>query len=304
MRVGRGDPIQALARRARQPRGQNDVPHPLGARPQVVAVVVHIAVGVVDLEESRPLNARHVLGGQGPLEVRMIDLDQHGLAGLLLLLEHRVDVVLQDLGHGRAALRGDQVQQVDGVQMGLVGDLLGLDHQEPPRLLEQAAKLGEGLEPDFGLPFLALAGLDPAIREPREVPLERGLLLVRHLHPSVADGEPVVVGQRQEVVAAILVPLCHHLGEIVAVAPEGVGVQIALPPSRLGLFRPGGGVRGPRRRVGDQAGGRQHAQNFSPRRLGRLAHHSPLNRLHGISLPTPRFRPQRVSSPGSVPWPR
>ena len=54
-----------------------------------------------------------------------------------------------------------------------------------------------------------------------------------------------MVGQREEVVAVLLVPVGDHLGEVVAVAPERVRVQVALPVLRArgGRQRGGDGLR-------------------------------------------------------------
>ena len=53
--------------------------------------------------------------------------------------------------------------------------------------------------------------------------------------PPLALGEDVVVRQGQEVVPALLVPVRDHLRVVVPVAPEGVGVQVALPPTGFRL---------------------------------------------------------------------
>ena len=64
-----------------------------------------------------------------------------------------------------------------------------------------------GLSRTCGLALFVLAGFDPAIRESGDVLVEGGLLLVRHRHPPLSLRQTVVVGQGQEMVAVVLVPL-------------------------------------------------------------------------------------------------
>ncbi len=193
-------------------------------------------MGVVDLKEPKAFEPHHVLGGQGPLEIRVVHVDQHGLVRLLLLGQDGIDIVLQDLGHRRTALWRNQFDQVDRIEMGLVGDLLGLDQEETSGLLEEATDFRQRLEPDFGLALLVRSRLDPFVCEPGDVLIEGGPPGVRDRHPAVTLRQDVVIRQRQEVIAVFFVPLHHQFGEIISVAPERVAVQIALPPARSGLF--------------------------------------------------------------------
>ena len=62
----------------------------------------------------------------------------------------------------------------------------------------------------------------------------------REGHPALALAEHVVIGESEEVVARVPIPLDDHLGKPVAVGPQRVGVEVALPPARFGdraLFR-------------------------------------------------------------------
>jgi transcriptional regulator of acetoin/glycerol metabolism len=61
-----------------------------------------------------------------------------------------------------------------------------------------------------------------------------GKMVLRGLgDPLLTLEHPVVVRHRQEVVAVLLVPVGDGLRKIVAIAPQGVGVQIAFPPAGL-----------------------------------------------------------------------
>ena len=68
------------------------------------------------------------------------------------------------------------------------------------------------------------------------VPLAR-----RSVGPAFAVGKNIVIGHGQEVVIVTLVPVGDHLGKVVAVAPQRVRVQVALPPARFGGVESGGG---------------------------------------------------------------
>ena len=57
----------------------------------------------------------------------------------------------------------------------------------------------------------------------------------RGVNPLVTLQQDVVIGDCQEIVTVLLVPIDDHLREIVAVAPVGMGVQVALPVPRAVL---------------------------------------------------------------------
>jgi hypothetical protein len=234
-----------------QPLREQDVPHPLGAGTRRVSFVSHRGMTVVDLEEPLAPEGDQVLHLDRPSEVRMVDVGEHELAGPLPLVEDGVDVSLHHVAHAGPALRLDELTEVGGVQMDgllleLVRDLFALDHEKPIGLFEEASILGEGLQPDE-VRVAVLLLLDPFVPEALPVAREhggapRGL----EVDPPLSLGEDVVIRQDGEVVPVGLVPVEHHLRVVVAVAPQGVGVKVALPP-------PGGLLR----RCGD-AGGQGH----------------------------------------------
>jgi len=98
---------------------------------------------------------------------------------------------------------------------------------------------GHGNEFD---PALLFALLDPVCAEPLQVFVQghRAAFVGCRIDPSVALGQNVVVGKREEMVAVLLVPIDNHLRIIIAIAPERMGVQIAFPP--LGRCGTGRGV--------------------------------------------------------------
>src|SRR5690606_33715977 len=118
------------------------------------------------------------------------------------------------------------------------GDLLAVDEEELAGLLEEWAELVEGLEADAGGGggLVVLIGLDPILAEAGEV---AGVVLDRRRPQSevgpviLGIGEDVVIGEREEVVAIALVPVHDHFGVLGAVAPEGMRVEVALPPAQL-----------------------------------------------------------------------
>ena len=48
--------------------------------------------------------------------------------------------------------------------------------------------------------------------------------------PFLSFEEDVVIGDGEEMVAVRFIPCCNHLREIVAIAPEAVGMEVAFPP--------------------------------------------------------------------------
>ena len=56
--------------------------------------------------------------------------------------------------------------------------------------------------------------------------------IVRGVNPKRSIQDNVVIRERQELIALLLVPLDDHLRVIIAVAPKRMRVQIPLPPGR------------------------------------------------------------------------
>ena len=105
----------------------------------------------------------------------------------------------------------------------MVGDLLPLDQQETPRLLEQGPELVQGLEPHLEV-TVDHSCLQPGVPESLAVAIEAvfpsPLVRLDHAHPFLPLAEDVVVRQRQELISVPVVPIDDHLGVVVAVAPE------------------------------------------------------------------------------------
>ena len=229
---------------------------------RLVTQVVDVRVTVVDLEEPLLRDHRQFLGGDRVAEVRMVEVDQDGTSQPPGLLLDGGQVVGHDLDDALAALGLDQLQDVAGVHVDRlclkpVGDLLALDQQEASGLLEQRTVLAQRLEPDLEVPLLG-TGLDPGVPEPLAVAGEAVLLGpivgLPQAHPPLPLAEDVVVGEGEELVAVAGVPVHDHLRVVIAVAPERVGVQVALEPPRLGVGRHRV-VRLRRRRGGEYLGG-------------------------------------------------
>ena len=108
VRIIHRDAVEEVPAR-RKSFGQQDVPHPLRARPIAIPFVVHRRVTVIDLEELLAFESHEIFDLDGPAIVRVIDVREHQLPGALALLEHRVHVVLHHLANAAAAtgrLRG------------------------------------------------------------------------------------------------------------------------------------------------------------------------------------------------------
>jgi len=288
VRVIRGHGEHDAEAQVGQAAGQHGVPHRVGVEVVVVAGVVHLVMAVVNLEETLAFHLHEFLGRDRPAEVGMVEVREHRLAGPRLLLEDGVEVLLHDLDGGRAGERRQELARVGDVDVNGAGpsgrggglratpgggNLLARDHQEAPRLLEERAVFVERLEAHLPLAVL-LAELDPVRAEAAQVFLQNPAAAATtpgagmHAHhlgkqPALARLHGVVVGDGEEVIALLLIPVGDHLGIIVAVAPERMGMQVALEPA---WFGDGGhpGVRDQRQRERtEECDRRLHGRGFA-----------------------------------------
>src|SRR5688572_17330526 len=104
--------------------------------------------------------------------------------------------------------------------------------QEKTVVLEQLAELLQRFETD-GCNTLLLALLDPIGAEALQVIRQRRARpgFVRGHDPLRAFLQDVVIRNAEEVVAVRLVPIDDHLGEIIAITPETMCVQIPFEPT-------------------------------------------------------------------------
>ena len=219
------------------PVGVDHVPNLPRAEVLGVAVVPYRWVAVVHLKKPFAAQPDHVGRLDRPAEVGVVNVREHRLAGRLALRQHGVDVFLHRRRHPGPALRRDLFPDVGDVDVDrqalkLVGDFLALHQQETPRHGHLRAILGVSLEPD---PRDALDDfvLDPVVAETFQIFVERTLAagIFLAVNPALALGQHVVVGDAEKVVAVAAVPVGDHFGVVVAIAPERVGVEVALPPA-------------------------------------------------------------------------
>ena len=194
---------------------------------------------IVDLEEALTLDLHEILSRDAPAEIGMVDVREHGLPRLTTLLQHGIDPALHHIQHIGSAPGRDLLAEIGGIDVNRkrqvpAGDLLGRNHQEPTGLFEPGAKLFQRLQPIL-VGSLSIPPLQPVGTEAALVLREGfGKMVLRGLgDPLLTLEHPVVVRHRQEVVAVLLVPVGDGLRKIVAIAPQGVGVQIAFPPAGL-----------------------------------------------------------------------
>ena len=213
---------------------QDHIPQPLCSRMLAIPAIVHAGMPVVDLEKVLPPHSHQVFGPHRVAEVRVVEVNQHWLPRPLPLGHQGVGVPLQHFVDAVASQRGQHLFKVGRVHVQRqpavpVRDLFPRDQQEFSRPRDLGADLRERLQPDFQPALRAFAFFDP-------VTGKRGLqLLIRlfpagaflHVDPLVTHLQGVVVGVRQKVVPLIAIPLRHHLGVVVSVTPERVGMQIA-----------------------------------------------------------------------------
>ena len=124
-----------------------------------------------------------------------------------------------------------------------VGNLLSLQEHETPRFFQSGADLGQRFQADL-LFAVDRSGLDPIAGKPGLELADRlgSAAVAVDVDPVPAgDGEDIVIGEAQKVVTVLLVPEADHFEVVVAVAPQGMRVQIAAIPAQLAL---GGQSRG------------------------------------------------------------
>jgi hypothetical protein len=221
-----------------------------------IALVVDHGMAVVDLEKAFTPKWQEILGGDAPIEVGMVDVRKHRLAGAAALEKDVVDVVLHDIEHVAAAVGFEAFPgichvDVDGPGEIPVRQFLAGDEEELPGLFEKRSELCEWFKSDLvgsetrtfldpgAVAFLvSIEGFSSASTRAQSEPI---LSLQRN----------VVIREGEKVVAVVAVPFGDHLGIIVAVAPERMSVEVAFPPRGARRFA-GEGAFGERSCDGSQ----------------------------------------------------
>lgn len=216
--------------------GEDDVPDLADGGVEVVAFVEDLRVAVVDLEEFQAAHRHEFLRGDAPAEVGVIDVGEHRLAGGFALGIDRIDIALDDFEHAVAALGLDNFAQVDGAHVDrgefvFIRELLAGNENETAGFLEFGTELSKRFQAHFWK-VIAGALLDPVFAEAFDVTFEDiATAFIRRHEPAVTHLQGVMIAEHQEIVAMLLIPIGDHLGIAIAIAPEGVGVEIALPPA-------------------------------------------------------------------------
>ena len=277
VRVIRAHAIQRRGFEFRDAQRVGHVPNLFMAHARGVAGVVDGGVAVVDLPEILFQHCRQILGGKRPSEVRVIDVREHRHSEALGLLVYHLQIRTHHfLNAGEVFYGLDLLFEIYGVEMDrdlakAGADLLRLDEQELARLFKLGAVLLQLLQPHLGFAIFDTRG-HPFVAKASAVFFHRGLaeglaaLLDGGLaHPHLLRLQHVVVGDGQEVVAVLLVPVRDHLRKIVPITPERMRVCVALEPARL---CGGGGV--------DQSENEKAENGW--------AHHTRTHRNYRISL--------------------
>lgn len=120
-----------------------------------------------------------------------------------------------------------------------VADFLARDEEEAFRGIEFGGDFVESAESDGEGVMGRLAAGFGWPEETSEVAIECGLgvFLVEGglVKPAVAGLEDIMIGEAEEVVAIFAVPFGDDFGELVAIGPEGMGVEVTLIPLGLGV---------------------------------------------------------------------
>jgi hypothetical protein len=147
-------------------------------------------------------------------------------------------------------LRGDCVDEIERIHVRastiqVLRDLLSAHEKETPGLVQRRRVFARPAETHekriASAAFFDRRRMTHPILVVRFAAESRG----RHAPPLLVRRDRVVIRERHELVAISLVPVRDHLRKVVAVAPERVGVRVALPPSRAALRQLDGTRRWP-----------------------------------------------------------
>src|SRR5262249_7053951 len=139
MRVAQGNAEKDHARR------KDVVPHRFESGHSAASEVVDLRMAVVDLEEAQILDRLQIVRADRPVKIGMINMRK------AFDFTNRVDVVLNHAGYARAALRFDDLFDVEAVDVDwllleFVADLFAIDEDEFARRAEdrvQPVDLGQ-----------------------------------------------------------------------------------------------------------------------------------------------------------------
>jgi hypothetical protein len=141
----------------------------------------------------------------------MVQVDHHDLPCRFALLEHGVDVVLNDLGHTAATGRAQAFVDVPGTEVDRelvvgVAELLSLDQRDLAFDVELRSDFIEPAEADF-LSVILRTGFDPVGELRLEfVEGDAAAFCLVDFDPPLGVREDVVVGECEEVVSLVALP--------------------------------------------------------------------------------------------------
>jgi hypothetical protein len=180
-----------------------------------VAKVIDAGVAVVDFEELFLHHFGQLLGRDGPVKVRMIEVSENRATEPFRLLFDRAQIIPHGFDHGVTSLWLDHFVEVNGVYVNMilpefVGDLFGFDEEKLVIVFKLWANFLKSLQPDLFASGFA-AKLHPVPRQSvRDIrPGCRYLLFCDasrwlHRHPLFAPAEGIVIRKSEEVVSLFL----------------------------------------------------------------------------------------------------
>ena len=241
MRIVRRDTVKGRGVKMCQSKGVRDVPHSVDAHMFRITSLVDRRVSVKNLEKVLSSRGGQLRDTDPVTKVWMIEMGHDRPVQFHPLSFHSFQIILNGLDHTVAALGANQFANIRRVDMNRQGAeviryFFRLNHQELAWLLELATKFIERLQPHLDLPVFRHPSGDPIVPESDLVSRKRPgcSAFDRYLvgNPFLTLTQNVVIGERQEVITAALVPVANHFRKIIPIAPKRMRMHIAFVPLR------------------------------------------------------------------------
>ena len=152
VRIVGGHAVHHAEAQLAQPQSQHNIPNSFCAAVQFVPFVSHAAMPVVNLKKLLPFHLCQIFRRNGPTEIGMVQVGEHGLPCLATLFQHGPHIVLHHFQHAVAGLGRNNISQVGGTQMDgkfaeTVGYFFAGNQQKTVGFFKQMTKFRQRLKP-------------------------------------------------------------------------------------------------------------------------------------------------------------